>query len=710
MHRRKFLQTSAGAAAFLALRRHAFAFAQSGALTKFIQLLRGQDVGSLVTQIGVAAPDLTPAPITGVLHYTIGIEQFTDLLHPNLPNPTKLWGFKPTRYLGAVPAGGRHLGGIIVAQRGTPIQVTFRNNLPPSHIFPVDTSIPGANLAPNRTSVHVHGGFVPWISDGGPFAWWTPNGVYGESFANNATLNPGAAINEAEYYYPNDQSARMMWYHDHAIGITRLNAYAGIASAYLIRDDFEAGLRAMGLPEFIEYGGREIPIVVQDKTFVSSTTGITDPTWFALLPTSQQGDLWYDHVYDPKRYKLTSSKRKVPNPSVIPEFFGDTMLTNGTVYPEATVEPRRYRLRILNACNARFLNLQLYVDNGSTDSITLNPLTLAPTNPKGPDFMVLGTEGGFLPKPVLVPSNVPFNPVTLGGSLITAPAERWDVIVDFSAYAGQKVVLYNDAPAPFPMGSPLNDYFPGAPMNPTITTPGSGPNTRQIMRFNVSSTLTPPADPPFTISPVTNLTAGNDPLLAALVAGNIPTVPAGTPVRLLTLNESADAFGRLIQLLGTNVPPVNGGRGLGRAYMDPATETVNAGATEVWQIVNLTGDTHPIHFHLVNVQIVSRQPFNVKSYKGGVPAYTGPARPPDPNESGWKETVRMNPGEVTTVIMQFKLPVVPFTVPSSPRATGTAFPLGLPAGAVGTAHEYVWHCHILEHEEHDMMRPLTVIG
>ncbi len=710
MKRRTFLQTGAAATAFLAMRRYIKAVAQSNALTKYIQSLRGNTLGSLVSDIGVAAPDAAPAPVTGALHYTIGVEQFADQLHPLLPNPTKLWGYRPANFLGATPAGGRHLGGIIVAQRGTPIQITFRNNLPATHIFPVDTTIPGAQLAQNRIATHLHGGFVPWISDGGPMAWWTPTGVSGESFISNSVLNPAAALNEGEVYYPNDQSARLMWYHDHAVGITRLNAYAGVASAYIIRDGFEAGLKAMGLPEFIENGGYEIPIVVQDKIFVSTTTAATDPTWFTLKPTSLPGDLWYEHIYNPKRAKLNGPKGKTPNPSVIPEFFGDTMLANGTVYPEATVEPRRYRLRVLNACNARFLNLQMYVDDGSADSITLNPLTLAPTNPKGPDFLVLGTEGGFLPKPVLVPSNLPFNPLTMGGGLITAPAERWDIIVDFSTFAGQNIVLYNDAPAPFPMGSPLNDYFPGAVGNPIITTPGFGPNTRQIMRFKVASTITGPADPPLTISAATDLTAGNDPFIAPTVPGGIPTVPVGTPVRLLTLNEAMDPFGRLIQFLGTAVPLKNKGAGFSRMYTDPATEVVNKNATEVWQIINLTADTHPIHFHLVNCQIVSRQPFRATNYNGGPPTFTGPARPPDPNEAGWKETVRMNPGEVTTVIMQFKLPTVPFTVPTTPRAAGTAMPLGLPAGTVGTANEYVWHCHILEHEEHDMMRPLVVIG
>jgi spore coat protein A len=377
--------------------------------------------------------------------------------------------------------------------------------------------------------------------------------------------------------------------------------------------------------------------------------------------------------------------KALPDPSVIPEMFGDTMLANGAVYPQATVEARRYRLRILNACQARFLNLQLYVDDGSPDSITLNPTTLVPANAKGPDFLVIGTEGGFLSKPAQVPSNVPFSAATLSGSLITAPAERWDVLVDFSGFAGKKVILYSDAPAPFPMGDPRNDYFPGAPKNPTITTPGYGPNTRQILRFNVVPATS--ADPPLAITPSTDLTPGLDPFLVPSTTAPLPP-PAGVPVRILTLNETFDVFGRLIQLLGTNTPLAKGT--FGRAYMDPATETPTRGTTEVWQIVNATADTHPIHFHLVNVQILSRQPFNAFN---GVPNYNGPARGPDPTELGWKETVRMHPGEVTTVIMRFDLPTVPFGVPASPKG----------------GNEYVWHCHILEHEEHDMMRPLLVM-
>ena len=326
---------------------------------------------------------------------------------------------------------------------------------------------------------------------------------------------------------------------------------------------------------------------------------------------------------------------------------------------------------------------------GSPDVITLKS-DGNPTNLPGPDFEVIGTEGGFLPRPVNVPSNQPFDSETLRGSLITAPAERWDLLVDFSKFNGKNVILYNDAPAPFPMGDPRNDYYPGAPGNPTQPQPGFGPNTRQILRFKVIPATS--KDAPLLINKDTDLTPDLTPFLVppgTAVQNGVLHLPPGVRVRQLTLNETFDGYGRLIQMLGTN-KPVNGGFGL--AYMDPATETTDAGSTEVWQIANLTGDTHPIHFHLVNVQLLGRQPFDAEHYNG-TPHYTGPAQGPIRTELGWKETVRMNPGEVTTVIMKFDLPTVPFSVPSSPRTGG---------------NEYVWHCHILEHEEHDMMRPLVV--
>jgi spore coat protein A len=699
--RREFLKTTAIAGAGLAVYSglgagKAWGFYQTtpGSTPLWKTTFRGVGPGG----IPVAASDGTA--VTGALHYTIGIGQFTDQLHPTL-GPTTLWGYNPALPLGGGFQPQKHLGGIIVAQRGQPVQITFNNGLPPTHIIPVDTSIPGANQAQNRAAVHLHGDFVPWISDGGPHDWFAPDGTHGLSFLNDFVPGAKTGPGQAEYYYPMDQSARFLWYHDHAWGITRINAYAGVASALLLRDTFELNLQNDGLPGFIESRGRELPIVVQDKIFVGPDIFAVDPTWPG---PSASGSLWYAHVYDTARYgKLGPTPLGPPPPiSVVPEYFGDTMLANGTVYPQITVEARRYRLRILNACNARFLNLQMYVDDGTANGITLdnmgNPLNTpalnaAAANPQGrptSNFLVLGTEGGFLPNPAFVPCGTPFNGTPAGGSLLMAPAERVDVLFDFSAHAGEKLILYSDSPAPFPGGDPRNDYFPGFnvnknPVNGT-TFPGFGPNTREIMRFNVVPATS--TDPPLTITKATDLSAGNDPLPVPL---GVTTPPPGVPVRPLTLNETFDEHGRLIQYLGTNVQLMAGT--FGRPYMTTPTETVTAGSTEVWEIANLTADTHPIHFHLVNVQIISRQAFAVNTY-AGTPNLKGAPVAPGPEERGWKETIRMNPGEVTTVIMQFKLPTVPFTVPSSPRTGG---------------NEYVWHCHILEHEEHDMMRPLVVI-
>jgi spore coat protein A, manganese oxidase len=285
------------------------------------------------------------------------------------------------------------------------------------------------------------------------------------------------------------------------------------------------------------------------------------------------------------------------------------------------------------------------------------------------------------------------DPADPGGSLITAPAERWDVIVDFRGFAGKRLILYNDAPAPYPGGADEND----------VSLPGNtGPGTRTIMRFDVAPSITGKPDGPLFINPATPLAlnpfSGIDRPLAGIWSAIPLPPPPGVKVRNLTLNEVSDEYGRLIQMLGTNTAlPLPAGftsetvTNYVRSYDSPTTETPRAGATEVWRIANLTADTHPMHFHLANAQLLSRQPFD--EYVNGVPTGLGKPRGPDRLELGWKETIKMNPDEVTTIIMKFDLPRVPFVVPPSPRTGG---------------HEYVWHCHILEHEEHDMMRPMVV--
>ncbi|HLO33496.1 MAG TPA: multicopper oxidase domain-containing protein [Anaerolineales bacterium] len=679
--RRDFLKLSgASMAALFAATRSRFlqrALAcQSNAISKFAQPLRG--VYPLDPNgIPVAVPDGMvnyKKAGTTAQHYTIDINQYQDILHPDLC-PTTLRGYHSRSNLGGdVPQ--RHLGGIIVGKRGTPVQITFQNNLTGDHPLPVDPTVMGTEDGPNRVVTHLHGGLVPWLSDGGPFAWFDSDGNYGPSAQSGdlniyKTINPHLLPGQAEFYYPLEQSARLLWYHDHAVGITRLNAYAGIATALIIRDNFEGNLRDKGLPDFIENGGREIPIVIQDKIFVGNDISTADPGWSALPVPQGPGSLWYPHVYDAEPGPGFPGPGFDQNLSLVPEMFGDTMLANGVVFPFAPVEPRRYRLRILNACQARFLNLQLYVCDSAGRPDKTQP---------GPDFLVIGTEGGFLSRPVLVASGVPFNPETLGGSLITAPAERWDIIIDFKDFEGKTLVLYNDAPAPFPGGDSATDFDSQSEV---------GPDTRTIMRFDVAAGMTAPADPPLRITRKTNMQDFIDPSLVGMwTTAPLPPLP-GALVRQLTLNEDFDEYGRLIQLLGTNEP--TGAELYGRAYMDEATETPISGKVEVWQIANLTGDSHPIHFHLANVQVLSRQTF--AAYANGAPIGLGAPRGPEPTELGWKETVKMHPNEITTVIMRFSLPKVPFTVPLSPRTGG---------------HEYVWHCHILEHEEHDMMRPLIV--
>ena len=620
----------------------------SPGLRKFIQPING--LGP--TGIPVASPTTDPNPIPGLAYdyYQIEIGQYFQQLHPDLPKATKLWGYADAAHPAA--GGHRYLGGVIVTKKGRPVRMTVTNNLPPVHPLPVDTSIMGAEMGPNRTCVHLHGGLVPWTSDGGPFAWVAPDGTHGASF-----MNPGPKPGQADHFYPNNQSARLVWYHDHALGTTRLNAYAGIASGYIIRDEFESHLIKAGV-----IPSAEVPLIIQDKSFKS----VADD-WG--LP----GDLWYPSFYDPNKWDLGDGGPPAI-PSVVPEFFGDTILVNGAVYPYLDVEPRRYRFRILNGSQARVFNLQLYyADSSGTEADLSKP---------GPQFIQFGTEGGFLPAPVVLnnpPRQIGFDPVTGNANsytLLQAPAERADLIIDFSHVpVGSKLVLYNDAPAPFPMGDPINDY----------SNPGSGPDTRTLMQFRVVR-RTGSADPFNFQKTLLALKIA----LAPLAFDRL--LPAfANHVRDLTLNEDFDDFGRLIQKLGTNVQ-LPASSGFGRNYMDDPTEVVAKGSTEVWRVFNLTGDTHPIHFHLVNCQILSRRPFDALNYNG-TPVFTGPARLADPNERGWRETVRINPGEMMSVIMKFDLAKVPFAVPPSPRTGG---------------NEFVWHCHILEHEEHDMMRPLIV--
>jgi spore coat protein A len=742
MNRRSFLKAGFGAAAVLSLRQRAYPFAQSpSGITKFVVPLPGLGPSGI--------PVLTPntTKYAGTDYYEIVAQQFKQQVHPNIP-ATTFWGYADA----ANPGGGRYLGGAIVATHRRPVKLKITNLLPPSHILPVDpTSVDPLMAAEvggrvDRIAVHLHGGLVQWTSDGGPFAWFSnannsPGFVHGSSFLNGA--GPGAAI----YDYGNDQSARLLWYHDHAYGNTRLNAYAGLASAYLITDHAESALINSGVLPNIPGYPLGIPLVLQDKSFFDPAS---DPSY--PVPGATKGSLWYPHVYEAPPIPtmaippLCDGTGRWDNPgvttppvSVIPECFCDTMLVNGAPYPTVSVTPRRFRFRLLNGSQARFYNLQMYVADNSADGITLQtsaketdpngiPLKI-PSNPAGPKIIQIGTEGGFLPGPVVLNDppkpvgylNAPNNPRdgnVIRYNLLLAPGERSDILVDFRGFEGRTVILYNDAPAPFPGGDIRNDYYPGGPDLTCIggaptPVPGQGPDTRILMRFVVANA-----------GQVSELDF-QDTLRALKHALPIafreiqPELPHHQEqwfeewrdgwfgewfgrwehhgwdhegrTKVKTLNESFDNYGRLIQKLGA--PDVTD-------YLATPTEVAHRGETQVWQIYNLTGDTHPMHFHLVDVQILKREAWQF--LPDDIPVLPlapirGTARPPDANERGWKETVRMNPGEVVTVTMRFDMPS---GAPPSPRLQASY-------GIRGA--EYVWHCHILEHEEHDMMHALVVV-
>jgi spore coat protein A len=518
-------------------------------------------------------PTIAPAgTVRGVPLYDVAMRPFERALHRDLP-PTKLWGYN-----------GMYPGPTFDVRRGHPIAVNWKNDLPSKHLLPVDDAIHGAepDKPEVRTVVHLHGAKVLPNSDGYPEAWFTRGfAVTGQYFKTRT------------YNYPNDQRAAALWYHDHALGVTRLNVYAGLAGMYLLRDSVEDSL---DLPT----GPYEVPLMIQDR--------ILHPDGSLIYPEQSPGDP-DDRV--PKVW--------------IPEFFGDTVLVNGKVWPFLDVEPRPYRFRMLNASNARFYRL------------TLNDASRAGTatgRPR-PQFLQVGSDGGLLDRPVPL------------DEILIAPAERFDVIVDFSGFEGRRFVLGNDAPAPFPDG---DDVVP-----------------REVMMFDVGG-----------------VRRSRNRIVVPSAFGPVPFPDAShaTNTRDLVLSEldSAEPFENPIIAL------------INDAYWDdPVTESPRVDATEIWRIINTTGDAHPIHIHLVQFRILDRQPFDPDQYPQKL-VFTGPPVPASDDERhGLKDTVKSMPGEVTRVAMNFDLPA------------GTRV-------ARGEKLRYVFHCHILEHEENEMMRPFDVVG
>jgi spore coat protein A, manganese oxidase len=491
----------------------------------------------------------------GEAFYRVRMLEFARPLHSQLP-PTRLWGFE-----------GQYPGPTFDVMRGHPIHVEWENRLPAKHIFVVDPHIHGAiPPAPQvRTVTHLHGARTESSSDGLPEKWFTPG-------------------NSALYHYPNSQAAATLWYHDHALGITRLNVYAGLSGFYLLRDQQE---RALGLPE----GECEIPLVLQDRTL------------------DEKGNL----VYAP------AMEDGVPLPPGVwgPEFFGKLPVVNGVLYPHLEVEPRAYRLRVLNSANSRFFNLYLNLAESPADIPELVPL------------QQIGTDGGLLPRAVKLEK------------LLLGPAERADLIVDFSGHEGRTATLMNDAAAPYPGWGVLNTQENRLYDLMQFRVGRKGPE--QAKRYSIPASL----------------------------GSNLPQGDAAVRTRDFILSERVDAQGRS---LGVRINH--------QGYDDPVTEVVTLNSTEKWRFINTTDDTHPMHLHLVQFRIVERQGYDPDALVAGKVALLGTPRPPAPNEAGWKDTAVVNPRDVLTILVRF----------------------------AGYAGRYVFHCHMLEHEDNDMMRPYEVVA
>ena len=509
--------------------------------------------------------------------------QWLGLVDPNnAPLQTTVWGY------GLSTGAVSYPGPTLVANSNSVANIEWRNNLPQTHLIPLDSTYHRA-VATNGipTVVHVHGAHVEAASDGNTEAWYT-----------SGYAQKGPKWTKSLYTYGNTQEGATLWYHDHALGMTRLNVYAGLAGFYLLND---ANDQAVNLPR----GAYDREIVIQDRMF--------DNTGQLFLPT------------DPA----------VTNGG-LPEFFGDFIVVNGVVWPYMNVEPRKYRLRLLNGSDSR-----AYIFGFSN----------------GASFFQIGTDDGKLNSPV---------PMT---QLTMMPGERAEVIVDFSAMNGQTVTLLNTG-TDEPFGNPAS-----AQADPLTT--------GQIMQFRVNQPLNA-AIPDVTLTAATNLR----PTLGAIA-------DVGTPAktRKLGLFEGTDDLGRIFPLLGIVDPtsPLDGSL----SWHDPVTENVNLNDIETWEIYNTTADAHPVHLHLVKFQILSKQTFTGTLtdktqvlHNGGIGmgatlsniVLTGTPQTFTPAQSGWKDTHILMPGEVMKIKAKFDL-----------------------------AGEYVWHCHILSHEDHDMMRQLVVL-
>jgi FtsP/CotA-like multicopper oxidase with cupredoxin domain len=677
--RRQFLVASAASGTSLLLYQYV-----GGVKTVLAQIPGGtlDPVSVAKYQTPLLIPPVMPTAGTikqqggkNVDYYEISMEQFAQQILPAGHPATTVWGY------GAVSAESKR--GLLLhnapsltieAKWNTPVRVKWINDLVDGdgdylpHLLPVDQTLHWANppggtagrdTRPTFTSTppryegpvpmvtHVHGAVgVGDESDGYAEAWYLPaandipegyatEGTWYEFFAGKAATSFGATwgAGYATFEYPNLGRPSADWYHDHTLGMTRLNVYAGPAGFYIIRggpqgDDFVLDTRdgtTAVLPGPAPKANDkfppnktyyEIPIAIQDRSFNDDGSlfypdtraffdGITGP----YLPDTDISPIWN------------------------PEFFGNMIIVNGNTWPFQTVEQRRYRFRVLNGCQSRFLILDF------------NEIP-------GVEVWAIGNEGGFLAAPVKLTA-------TNDNRLLMGLAERADLIVDFTSVPLGNHILGNVGPdEPFGGGVPGDDFPVADPYS-----------TGQIMEFRVIPAVAPdPTTPP-----------------QFLQLPPIPVLPPATVTRPLALLEEMSAFfadAPAETLLGTVAgdPNVAPGVWTKRLWMEPVTENPALGATEVWEFYNATGDGHPMHIHEVAFEVVNRQDIfvdedtqHVQVVPGSVPV------PPEPWETGFKDTVIAYPGQVTRVRAQFNTP-----------------------------GQFVWHCHIVEHEDNEMMRPFRI--
>jgi spore coat protein A len=474
--------------------------------------------------------------------YRMSMREFEHKVHRDLP-ATRMWGFA---FNDSEPSSP---GPIFETRSGEGLLVEWVNELPLRHLLPVDHTLHGAEMdKPEvRTVIHLHGGRTPPESDGYPESWFSRN-------------------ESAVCHYPNRQDAALLFYHDHTMGINRLNIYAGLQGLFLIRDAVED---VLNLPK----GKYEIPLLIYDRSFKAD------------------GQLDYP----------VSGNPEAP---WVPEVYGDAVLVNGKITPYVDVEPRKYRLRIMNGSNARFFRISFG---------------------EGLAFHQIGSDQGLLSTAISVTR------------VALAPAERADIVFDFSLHAGEKILLKSD--------------------------------TFEIMQFRVAGTgAGGNGELPLTLRPVIRLQENQARRTRRLTLDEeLRPVKPGKH-RVLRREDAMQSMGMLL-----NKTP----------WHMPVTERPVINTVEIWELVNLTEDSHPIHLHLVRFQLLDRQLFDVSHYQEKKELrFLGPVISIFPSEAGWKDTVRVEPGEVTRIIVPFE-------------------------GFIG---RYVWHCHILEHEDNDMMRPFDVIA